>query len=524
MSKKQLLIEELKRNAVQLSVRALLSALPLCSWAFLGSLESPAPPPSSWSHLDGKGLSNSLQESSSTSFLLISPGRQRTVQLSTRVQLHLLPLDLTWTAKDCPTLYKSPAPPPSSWSHLDGKGLSNSLQESSSTSFLLISPGRQRTVQLSTRVQLHLLPLDLTWTAKDCPTLYKSPAPPPSSWSHLDGKGLSNSLQESSSTSFLLISPGRQRTVQLSTRVQLHLLPLDLTWTAKDCPTLYKSPAPPPSSWSHLDGKGLSNSLQESSSTSFLLISPGRQRTVQLSTRVQLHLLPLDLTWTAKDCPTLYKSPAPPPSSWSHLDGKGLSNSLQESSSTSFLLISPGRQRTVQLSTRVQLHLLPLDLTWTAKDCPTLYKSPAPPPPSWSHLDGKGLSNSLQESSSTSFLLISPGRQRTVQLSTRVQLHLLPLDLTWTAKDCPTLYKSPALPPCSGSRLDDFEDCERVSVAFYTVFWFYTKVVYVLYYAAWLLLPRLVPCETACCHLSARSVYTTQPCTSLQSLHSKPHM
>ena len=74
-------------TTVQLSVRAQLSALPLCSWAFLGSLESPAPPLSSWSHLDGKGLSNSLQESSST---------QRIVQLSTRVQLYLLALDLAW--------------------------------------------------------------------------------------------------------------------------------------------------------------------------------------------------------------------------------------------------------------------------------------------------------------------------------------------------------------------------------------------------------------------------------------------
>ena len=426
---------------------------------------------------------------------------------------------------------------------------------------------KQKTVQLTTRVQPRL-PLSTVvknshkvrteTEAKDCPTHYESPAPPPSfnsceeqsqspngNWS----KRLSNSLRESSPTSLFqqlwrTVTKSerklKQKTVQLTARVQPRL-PLSTVvknshkvrteTEAKDCPTHCESPAPPPSfnsceeqsqspngNWS----KRLSNSLRESSPASLFqqlwrTVTKSerklKQKTVQLTARVQPRL-PLSTVvknshkvrteTEAKDCPTHYESPAPPPSfnsceeqsqspngNWS----KRLSNSLRESSPASLFqqlwrTVTKSerklKQKTVQLTARVQPHL-PLSTVvknshkvrteTEAKDCPTHCESPAPPPSfnsceeqsqspngNWS----KRLSNSLRESSPTSLFqqlwrTVTKSerklKQKTVQLTARVQPRL-PLSTVvknshkvrteTEAKDCPTHCESPAPPPSSG--------------------------------------------------------------------------
>ena len=127
--------------------------------------------------------------------------------------------------------------------------------------------------------------------AKDCPTLYDSPAPPPSTSSLLDAQMI---VQLSASLHF--ISSGR----------------------SDDCPALCESPALPPSTSSLLDAQMI---VQLSASLHF--ISSGR----------------------SDDCPALCESPALPPSTSSLLDA----------------------QMIVQLSVRVQLCLPPLHLFWTLR-------------------------------------------------------------------------------------------------------------------------------------------------------------
>ena len=51
--------------------------------------------------------------------------------------------------------------------------------------------------------------------------------------------------------------------------------------------------------------------------------------------------------------------------------------------------------------------------------------------------------------------------------------------------------------------------------------WMSTKVVYLQHY---LVVTRLVSATWNCCHIDTHSVDTIQPCTSLVSLHVKPHV